>query len=162
MTTITDVLNTWNELGIFSYILPFVLIFAIVFALLEKTEVLGKNKAIKVILSVSIALLSLQFDMVSVFFANIFPKFGIGLAIFLVLVILLGFFYKPDETKGMPFKWVGWVVGLGIVIWAISSWGFWATDVGFWGWFNDYFWSLLIFGGLIGLIVWAVSDKGGK
>ena len=162
MATITEVLNIWNELGIFSYIIPFLLVFSIIFALLQKTKVLGENKAIEVIISVSIGLLSIQFDIVPTFFANIFPKFAVGLAIFLVLVVMLGFFYEPKGDKGLPFKWVGWLIGIGVVIWAITSWGVWIDNYsGFWVWFKDYFWSLAIFGGLIALIVWAVNDKKG-
>ncbi len=162
MATITEVLNIWNELGIFSYIIPFLLIFAIIFALLQKTHVLGENKAIEIIISVSIAILSIQFDMVSTFFANIFPKFGIGLAIFLVLIVMLGFFVPAKDGK-VPFQWIGWVVGVGVVIWAITSWGVWTDNYsGFWIWLKDYFWSIAIFLGLGGLIIWAVKDKNGE
>ena len=88
VTTVTDVLNIWNDLGVFSYIIPFLLIFAVIFAILDKTHILGAdNRAIQAIVAVSIGLLSLQFDFVSEFFAIIFPRFGMGIAIFIVLVL---------------------------------------------------------------------------
>ena len=100
--TIASILNSWDNAGIFSYVLPFILIFALVFALLQKTAIFAKKKAnadpvhnttIEAIIAAAIGLLALQLDVVSIFFQNIFPKFGVGLAIFLVLIIFLGFFY---------------------------------------------------------------------
>jgi len=160
--TITDILNQWNQIGVFSYVIPFLLIFAVVYAILEKTKILSSatesNRPILSIISVSIALLALQFDMVSVFFSVIFPRFGIGLSIFLVLIIIIGFF--STDSNDRKLSWIGPVIGIGIVVWAISSWDSWSAVGGFGGWFADYIWSLLILGGLIGLIVWA--SNGGK
>lgn len=157
VATITDVLNTWNEIGVFSYVIPFLLIFAVVFAILKKTKILGdENDGILAIISVALGLLSLQFDFVSVFYADIFPKFGIGLSIFLVLIIFLGFFTpKEDKDKG-KHSWIGYVIGIGVVIWALNSWGDW-IGYGFGGWFQEYFWSLIILGAIIGIIVKVAS-----
>ena len=83
VTSITDVLNIWNEMGVFSYVIPFLLIFAVVFAILKKTGMLssrsadGKgddNNGILAIISVAIGLLALQFDFVAEFFSIIFPR----------------------------------------------------------------------------------------
>ena len=154
--TITEVLNIWNEMGVFSYVIPFLLIFAVVFAILQKSKILGDgNRAIQAIISVSIGLLSLQFDFVSVFFAGIFPRFGVGLAIFLVLIILLGFFWPENEIHG---SWIGWVVGIGIAIWALSSWDQWSGQVGFGGWFVQNVWALIILGILIAIIAIFIRD----
>jgi len=69
VTTITGVLNVWNNMGVFSYVIPFLLIFAVVFAILKKTGILGDdNDGILAIIAVAIGLLSLQFDFVSKFF----------------------------------------------------------------------------------------------
>ena len=128
--TITDILNRWNQVGVFSYLLPFLLIFALVFAILQKSGLFAKNEgtkdvpkhkhnsAIEVIIAAAIAMLSLQFDQVSIFFANIFPKFGIGLAVFLVFLIFLGFFFKPEEKS---MKWIVWLVGIGVVLWVMIA-----------------------------------------
>ena len=156
--TITDVLNIWNEVGVFSYLIPFLLIFAVVFAILQKTKILGDgNKTVQAIVALAVGLLALQLDFVSDFFAVIFPRFGIGLSIFLVLVILIGFFYQPtlDGSWTGAMKWVGWLTGVGVVVWAIVSWDDWRGYPGF-GigyWFQDYFWALVILAAVIGVIV---------
>jgi len=159
VTTITEVLNIWNEMGVFSYMIPFLLIFAVVFAILQKSRVLSHgtddNRAILAIISASIGLLSLQFDFVSEFFAVIFPRFGIGLALFLALIIFLGFFWPEGEVHG---SWIGWVVGIGVAIWALSSWDQWSGYTGFGGWFVEYVWALIILGVLIAIIAIFIRD----
>ena len=165
--TITDILNSWDQVGVFSYVLPFLLIFALVFALLQKTrlfatstgtkgsETYKHNSTIEVIIAAAIGLLALQFDFVSIFFANIFPKFGIGLSIFLVLIIFLGFFYNPEKTdKSKGLGWIGWVVGIGVVVWALSNWGTWFSGAYSFGiWIGDYFWALVVLAVVVGVIL---------
>ncbi len=160
VTTITDVLNIWNEMGVFSYVIPFLLIFAIVFAILKKTGILGdENDGILAIISVSIGLLALLNDHVSRFFEIIFPRFGIGLSIFLILIIMIGFFFPKNENIG-SMKWIGFSVGIGVVIWALSSWDEWTNYAGFGGWFTENFWALIVLGIVIGVI--AIVAKPGK
>lgn len=168
VTTITDVLNIWNDIGVFSYVIPFLLIFAVVFAILQKTKILSsatdENRGILAIISVAVGLLALQFDFVSEFFAIIFPRFGIGLSIFLVALILIGFFVKTGDDGTDLFKKVGpfgLIVGVGVIIWAISEWDEWNDLGGFGGWFSENFWALLILGGIIAAIV-IVSNSGKK
>ena len=99
--TVTDILNQWDQIGVFSYVIPFLLMFAVIFAILQKTKILTgsdqENKGLLAIISISISLLALQFDLVPAFFGIIFPHFGVGLSIFLVLLILLGFFYDGSK-----------------------------------------------------------------
>ena len=98
-TTITDILNIWNDIGVFSYVIPFLLIFAVISAILDKSKILGDNRMIESIVAASIGLLSLQFDFVSEFFAVIFPRFGIGISVFIVLLIMIGFFFPEDRKS---------------------------------------------------------------
>ena len=41
--TITDVLNQWADWGVFAYILPFLVIFAIIYGILSNAKILGEN-----------------------------------------------------------------------------------------------------------------------
>ncbi len=157
-TTITDVLNIWNENGVFSYVIPFLLIFAVVFAILKKTKILGDdNDGILAIISVALGLLSLQFDMVSDFYAIIFPRFGIGLSLFLVLIIFIGFFFPKDADIG-KMKVVGYIVGVGSVLWAFNSWGEW-SQFGFGGWFTENFWAIVILLIVVGTVIGVTSKN---
>ncbi|MBT6689972.1 hypothetical protein HN903_04635 [archaeon] len=161
VTTITDVLNIWNEIGVFSYVIPFLLIFAVVFAILKKTGILGDgNDGILAVIAVAVGLLSLQFDFVSEFFAIIFPRFGIGLSLFLVLLIFLGFFSKDGSEKEnkLLLTFAG-VIGVGTLIWSFGAWEEWSNYGGFGGWFSENFWALLVLGGVIAVIVIVAKGK---
>lgn len=118
---IGNLLAQWQAAGIFDYALPFLLIFALVFAILSFIPIFKGNKGVNVVIALVTSLMALQFGFVSVFFAEIFPRLGIGLAIVLVVFILLGLLIR-DEEKGNQFmKWVVAAVMIIVAIWTISS-----------------------------------------
>ncbi len=84
------------------------------------------------IIGLSIALLSLQFDSVPIFFQIIFPKVGIGLSIILASVILLGMFIPYDKSQGMAkiFLTIAGVVGVVILLTTFDDYTWWSG--GFW------------------------------
>jgi len=109
---IGNILNMWEQVGIFSYAIPFLLIFALVFGILSRMNIFKKadnkpNTAISGVIALAVALMALQFPSVPMFFAELFPALGIGLAIILVVLIVSGLFIDPDNK--------GWMVGLMIV-----------------------------------------------
>ncbi len=124
VNTVTDILNQWADYGVFAYVLPFLLIFAVVFGILSKTKVLGDNKGVQATISLAIGLLALQFDYVSNFFATITPYFGIGLIILLCGIILMGLIYKDGDKTGWlekVFFGLGALIFLIVVITSISD-----------------------------------------
>ena len=155
-----DVLNRWADLGVFAYVLPFLMIFALVYGILAKTKILGENKGVNATIALAFGLLALQFDYVSGFYASIFPYAGMGLAVLLVALILLGL--VTGEGKGMAVNWI-WL-GIGVVIFIFILFGalgdtYWLGGVGY----NladaaPALLAILIILGLMGLIIWG----GGK
>jgi hypothetical protein len=101
----------WEEAGFFSYLLPFLLIFALVFGVLTRTQIFKDNKMVNGIIALSVALMSLQFDFVPTFFSQIFPRVGIGLAIILGILIIVGLFI---DTKSNVINYV--LLGIGVII----------------------------------------------
>jgi len=165
MVSITDILNQWASIGVFSYVFPFLLIFAIVFGILQNIKIFGtdekKTKGINAVIAIALAFMALLNDYVSTFFATIFPRFGVALAIFLVAVIFLGFFFKPDSNGkwDKSVSWIGWVLAIGVIIWAWNNW----SDSFLGGFGIGYFdstmvWSILLLGGVVGLIAWIVKS----
>jgi len=96
-TAIGDMLSQWDQAGFFQYLLPFLLIFALVYGILTQIKLFKDSKSINGIIALVVGLLALQFPMVPQFFAEIFPRLGIGLAIILVLLILMGMFIDPKS-----------------------------------------------------------------
>ena len=133
--TITDVLQQWADYGIFYYVLPFLLIFALVFAILQKVKITGddQGRGINAIIALTVALLSLQFDYVPLFFSVIFPKLGMGLAVLLVALIMLGLFVDYKQYRGQMyiFLGIGGVTAGVILLSSLSEYSWWTGS--FWG-----------------------------
>lgn len=100
---IGDVLNQWEELGIFTYALPFLLIFAMVFGVLTQSKIFKENKGINAIISLVVALMALQFEFVPRFFAEFFPRIGVGITLILGALILLGLFMGSKLGQWVMF-----------------------------------------------------------
>ena len=155
-------MNSMEQMGFFFYVIPFLIIFAIVFAILEKSKWLGENKPVQIIISVGVGLLSIQFGLIQDFFNNIFPKMGVGLAILLVFLIIMGFFVKFDEKK-TQFKVMGFVIVAGVLIWTAMDWGLFGGGYGSRGFLatlDDRLPELIIAGLAIALFIAVIKYKG--
>jgi hypothetical protein len=164
MVTVGSVLAFWEGIGVFYFVIPFLLVFAIVFALLEKIQIFkgnngnGSTKAIHTIIAVAIGLLAIQFPMVPLFFMNIFPKLGVFLAVVLTIMILLGFTGVTVGSQGNGWvKYIGVAAAALVVLWALGDFA-WFGGLGSFSFYafiySDYFWSLVILGGVGFLIYW--------
>jgi hypothetical protein len=115
--TLGDLFAQWEAAGIFTYALPFLLIFALVFGLLMKLNIFASkdnpNKGINVMIALAVAFMSLQFNMVSMFFSEIFPRFGVALSIILVILILGGLFMPTNKEN----NW--FMVALALIVFII-------------------------------------------
>lgn len=109
-------LNQLDQLGFFRYILPFLLIFALVYALAARIEIFKGNKGAAILIAAAIGLLVLQLNYVPDFFQNVFPKFGIGLSILLIGLLLAGAFVPEESGKKTIFGWIFFTIGAIIFI----------------------------------------------
>jgi len=96
---ISTLLMQFEQMGVFSYLLPFLVIFALVFGLISQMKLFHENKSIPPIIALAVALMALQFDLVPRFFAEIFPRLGVGLVILLVVLILIGLVSPKDASS---------------------------------------------------------------
>ena len=128
--TIGQILSQWEQYGFFSIILPFLLIFALVFGILEKTNVFKDNRSVNGIIALVVGLMSLQFPFVTVFFSEIFWRLGVALSIILVVLIILGIFI-PKKS------WVTYALfGIGVIILIVTL----VNTAGAVGWYSGYWW----------------------
>ena len=101
-------------------ILPFLLVFTIVFAILQKTEILGKGKKqIDAIVALVVGLIFVAFGTATDIIVRMIPILGIALVVILVFMILLGSLFKPGEfeIKG----WLKVVIGVLIAILVVAT-----------------------------------------
>lgn len=158
---IGNLLSQWEAAGVFAYVLPFLLIFAIVYAVLSFVNIFKGNKAVNAIISLAVALMALQFNLVSVFFADIFPRLGVALSVILVLLILSGMFINWDNEGMRWFLFAVVAITVIIVVWGPLR------DIGLFGWGRP-----VLFGGnlgniigaivIIGLIIWIIFGNNAK
>lgn len=125
-----NMLSQWEQAGVFSYVLPFLLIFALVFGILVKTNLFKDNKSINAIIALVVGLMSLQFDFVPRFFAEIFPRMGVGLAVILAAMIFLGIFAPKKSWMTYTFFGIGAIVLVVVLI----------NTAGNIGWYQGYWW----------------------
>ena len=144
---IGNMLSQLEQLGFFSYLLPFLLIFAVIFGILTQTKLFAENKSINPIIAFVVALMALQFDLVPRFFAEIFPKVGVGLSILLVMIILLGLFAPNRSWMTYVFFGIGAIIFIVIIVKSTAIAGFW--EGGGWVW-DEY--KVLIITGIVLLI----------
>jgi hypothetical protein len=168
--TAGNILFQLEQQGVFSYVLPFLMIFAIIYAILTNVKILGENRGINIILALSVSLMALQMNFVSYFFREIFPRLGVLLSIILVAIILLGMFFNFKESVFV--KWtMGILMTVGVIIIVSQS-----LDVFNWGsrgLFMGNFWYvvqqnlgtiimvILIVGGLLA-VIFGGSEKGNR
>lgn len=130
--TLGNLFAQWEAAGIFAYALPFLLIFAFVLGVLTKLNIFAAkdgtpNKGVNAIIALAVGFMSLQFDIVSVFFAEVFPRMGVALSIILVILILGGLF-MPVNKEGNWF-----MIALSIIIFIIIGTVVW-NSLGAMGW----------------------------
>lgn len=143
---IGSLIQKLTEAGFFTYLLPFLLIFSLVFGILSITKLFEQNKAVNGIIALVIGLMALQFELVPRFFAELFPRLGVGLGVILVVIILLGLFLPKANWVVYTLFGVAAVV-LIVVLYKTASGVGW--EGGYW-WTNN--WELVA-GGVFVLIV---------
>jgi hypothetical protein len=126
-----NVFNYLDSLGVLDVLLPFAIIFTVVWAVLNRIKIFGNETGSKIntILAISIAVLSIvphvtgkyqQFDIVN-FINTSFPQVGLIVMSIVLLLILLGTLGTNVEEgyKNIAIGTAGLIalVVLGIVIW---------------------------------------------
>ena len=148
-------------------ILPFLLVFTLVFAVLQKSKILGDNKKqIDAIVSLVVGLLLISFGQATGVILQLIPFLAVSLVIILVFMILVGSFGQSGE-KMLPkgFKTFLMIVALvAVVIAVLIITDFWSTlyDIFFVGTdspilANAIFFAIII--GAIAAVIWGAGKS---
>ncbi|HLP79398.1 MAG TPA: hypothetical protein VK158_02085 [Acidobacteriota bacterium] len=157
----TDGVYTLERLGVVDVILPFVLIFTIVFGIFSKINLWGDAKNAKqfnVMIALAMGLIVVfqhvinrgsPYDVVDII-NNSLPQVAIILVAIVMLFLMVGLFDGQDQVK----SWKGWVAGISVVVVLFIF----ASNAGF-GWWTLPYWInedlvtlivvLMVFGGII-------------
>lgn len=88
-------------------ILPFLLVFAVVFAVLQKSEILGKGKKqVDAIVALAVGLIVLAFGQAVGLMVQLSAFLAVGLVILLVLMLLVGMFSQEGKFNDAFPSWL--------------------------------------------------------
>ncbi len=145
-------------------ILPFVLIFVLVFAVLQKTKLLGEGKKqIDSLIALVIGLITIGFTYQTGLIVQVVAWLGIGLATLLVFFLLYGF-VSSDNKEGLKIEnWMKWtflgLIAVFVIGVVLHTTGLWSRFFG--GWSRNSEWKTgIIFLVVIGAVMAVVL--GGK
>jgi len=115
MATVLDI----STLGYFDILFAFLLFFAIIYAILQKTGILGKNMGINGLVAVAVALLAILSDKVVQMINFIAPWFVVVFIFFILLLLVFQIMGAKDAdialaVKDKAVQWV--IIGIGLVI----------------------------------------------
>jgi hypothetical protein len=163
----TGFIQHLQELGIIDVLLPFILIFAIVFAVAQKIKLLGEKKNIHLVIALVVAMSVVVphilgnypggYDVVDIM-NQALPQVSLVAVAFLMVLILVG-------IVGM--EWGGkTTAGILALAGAIAVFIIFGGAAGWWqsGWLYDWFGedivSLVIMLLVFGLIIWFITSEG--
>ncbi len=124
---------------------------------MTRTQLFKGNKPVNAIIALVVGLLALQFNFVTLFFSEIFPRLGIGLAVILALLILVGLFApaKQDAWTHWLFFGAGFIVFIVVLI-KTFGWLGWGGSFSLW----YYNWPQIVVVALVlGLLIWVIAHK---
>ncbi len=148
-------------------ILPFLLVFVLVFAVLQKTKILGEGKTqIDALISLAIAAISIAVPTTRDYIVNMMPWLALALVTLLVFLLIYGFVSTGNDSKkglNLP-EWVPTVVlWLGIifvVVLVLNITGHMDTVL---NWFDsDDLVSNIIIVAAIGIALWVALGNSSK
>ncbi|HLD72017.1 MAG TPA: hypothetical protein VJA23_00380 [Candidatus Nanoarchaeia archaeon] len=115
MATLFDV----GLIQTFDVVFPVLLVFALVFALLQKTKAIGESVGVNAIIAVAAAFMVLMSDTLVQMINFMVPWFVVAIIFFVLLILIFQIFgtKEADLTKAVKDKAVYWsIIGIAIVI----------------------------------------------
>ena len=165
-----NMIYTFQQWGVIDVILPFILIFTIVFAVLEKTKILGdKDYQVRKYAAVIAAVTAFAvvvphvtgayyygFDAVEVI-NNALPQVGLLLVAIVMMLLTIGLWTgkKADGTKGIG-QWFTMASVIIVIAIFVASMGWWRVPQWLWISLNNELIALvvaiLVFGAIVNFI----------
>ncbi len=114
-----DMLQRFESLGGYEIVLPFLLVFTVLFALLQKIKILGEDKKnLNVILSLILSLIFITQTQLVNYLYSFLPKVSLVVLVGIMLLMLMGLFSRDNDAISFAH---GIAVVLAVVglVWAL-------------------------------------------
>ena len=150
------------------YILPFLLVFTLTFAVLDKTKLLGEGKRqINAIISLVIGLILIAVPYAQGIIVKLIPFLAVSLVILFIFMLMYGFAMGKKEgdvlDKGVKIA-LGIIIGLAVIVGVLWATGAWDTvyDTLVGGSSSSQIWMNILLIAIIGGAMAVVLSTGGK
>jgi hypothetical protein len=111
-------IQQWQAIGIFDVMLPFILIFAIIFAILQKTKILSGRKGIDAIVAMAIGFIAIVNPYVSQLMKVLLENTVVAVLIIVAVMLLLGLVW--GAKKPPVWNYLGAFIGLAVFVWVLG------------------------------------------
>jgi len=129
-----DTIEFLKDFGLFDVILPFLLIFAITYAILQKTKLLGKNDNLDSVVALVFALIVISANKIVATILTAIPNVLLLLIIAFSFLLMIGLFFKDENfLQGGETErtWYYWFFSVAMFIGVIFIFlGAWTMDSG--------------------------------
>ncbi|MDD4877675.1 MAG: hypothetical protein PHO02_01410 [Candidatus Nanoarchaeia archaeon] len=158
----SDMIKQLEQMGFYEVILPFMLVFTIMFALLQKIKLFGADtKNINIVVAAVIAFFFVRVPAIIATVNQFLPKISMIVIVLLMFLLILGVLGSGESTG-----WTGWPFFIGMagavigIIWAVAtsvpglstSWPRWLV-------LSSQDKAILLAVGIFVLLIWVFSDK---
>lgn len=150
-----------------NYVLPLVLVFTLMFAILERTKILGEDKRkINAVVSLVIGLVLISNPYTSSIVVGLMPYLAVVAVILLVFMVLYGFVSgkEKDVLEGWMKVVFGILIAIGLVVVLLYLTGFWQLILDFFYLteFKSYFFNAVVLLIIIGAVILVVRGGSGN
>jgi len=177
MVDFKAVIENLIDIGFYDIILPFILVYAVVFAILQKSKIFEGGSSDKKLSSNVNAIVAFVFGLFVVAAYNVVSiiqqvivKSAVIILFILCVLIVLGFIFGDKYTELFADKKIKYALGitvfLTVFIILLNILGFWEWLEDWWdgsSWGDSETWTtLLVLAGLGGIMYWISKDDGGS
>jgi len=153
-----------ESIGFYDVILPFLLIFTLTFAILERARLFGQDsRKFNAIIALVLGMLIIRQGDIVTFINTYLPNVSAIVIVFLGFLIIMGLFGVGHSafTGGLMFVFV--ILAIAGGIWALTESADNAIDIPGTDWniniTDEDAGVLLVFGLILGLFLWAIGSK---
>jgi hypothetical protein len=150
------------------FLLPFVLVFTLIFAILEKTQVLGENKKqINAIIGFVVGLMLIAFPFARDIVVKLMPFLAVSAVILLVFLLLYAFIAGKEKDVLSDAWKKAWITILAVALIGVLLYitGYWdlVWNFSFGGRGASQIWmNVLMIAAVIGVIIAVIKGDSGK
>ncbi len=123
VSVLGDVMRYFEEIGVYEVALPFLLVFTLVFAILQKSRILGeKAKNFNVVIALVAGILFVRNTQLVALVNRLLPNVAMFIVIFLMLLLLLAIFMKESEYQGWSkqLMTLAAIMSVAAIAWSLS------------------------------------------